>query len=439
MYRRFHYTSPEQLKEAVSELNIPFAESAGALADGSLVLKERPVPNRIAYQPMEGRDGTIDGCPDGMTFYRYRRLAAGGPGLIWVEACAVRLEGRANPRQLWLHRHNVESFRALTEDIRKVAMRECGITPILILQLTHSGRYSKPSGTPKPMVMYNNPLFEGTSPLTPGHIVTDDYLQELEEEFGRAAALAEQAGFDGVDIKACHRYLLSEGLSAFLRPGKYGGSFENRTRLLLNCIRAAKAAVSSRFIVTTRLNFYDGFPHPYGFGVAEGGSLTPDPAEPIRLIKQLHEEFGMELINITAGNPYVNAYVNRPADVPQNLATQRPLDGVAFLLDCARQAQQACPDMVVIASGLSYMRQFGALVGAGLIEQGFAKMAGFGRMTFAYPHLARDIVQSGQLNPDQCCIACGKCSELMRNGHPPGCVVQDRVYREAYKKLKALP
>lgn len=436
MYNRFHYPTIEALRTEAAVFGLPLAERIDRLTRDDLVIGGRRLANRIGYQPMEGCDGTPDGRPGELTIRRYRRFAAGGPGLIWIEAVAIRPEARANPRQLYLSPETLDSFRALFADIRETAQREAGVQPLLIVQLTHSGRYSKPEGHPAPLVMVNNPVLEGANPLPESCVLSDDYLMALEEDYGRAAALAEQAGADGVDIKCCHRYLLNESLSAYTRPGRYGGDFENRTRLYLNAVRAAKAAVSAGTIVTSRLNVFDGFPHPFGFGVAPGGSLDPDMREPLRLIETLHRELGMELLNVTAGNPYVNAYVNRPADVPQNRRTQHPLDGVARLLDCSATVQQAFPELRVMASGLSYLREYAGLVGEAMIREGKAAIAGFGRLAFAYPSLARDLCTEGRMRPEQCCVACGKCTELMRAGGTPGCVVRDAAaYGPLYRQL----
>ncbi len=196
--------------------------------------------NRIAIQPMEGCDGTRDGKPDELTIRRYDRFARSGAALIWEEATAVCEEGRANPRQLWIKKENVAAFQEMNQRIREISFRENGFVPKIIMQATHSGRYSKPNGTPEPIIAYQNPLFEKENPIPAERVISDEALDRLAEQFGKAARLAEQAGFDGIDIKACHRYLNCELLSAYHRPGRYGGSLENRTRLLREGIQNAK-------------------------------------------------------------------------------------------------------------------------------------------------------------------------------------------------------
>jgi len=433
--QRFHFHSLKELHETIQQekLDLPLSDNIGLL-DSPLKINNWQLPNRIVFQPMEGCDGTASGQPGELTIRRYQRFASGGPAIIWMEAVAIVPEGRANPRQLFLSEENLDSFKRLITNTKEISRDENGYEPKVIVQLTHSGRYSKPNGTPHPLIAYNNPLFEGQSPIPQEQILSDDYLKGLEEAFGKAAHLVEQTGADGADIKCCHRYLLCELLSAFNRKGEYGGSFENRTRLYRNAITAAQADVSSNFMITSRLNAYDGFPYPYGFGVREGNGLQPDLTETLQLVKILVEQMKMPLLNITAGNPYVNAYVNRPSDVPDNLSVESPLTGVTRILNCCSTIQTAFPKLNVIASGLSYLRQYSPYVAAGMIEQGRMSLAGFGREAFAYPTMLHDL-RKGGMDGVKCCIACGKCSEMMRAGTVTGCVIRDsEVYAPIYKE-----
>lgn len=421
---------------AEKEITLPFSTNTALLAQPLTLPKSgRTIPNRIAIQPMEGCDGTASGAPDRLTLERYGRFARSGAGLIWMEAVSVWPKARANPRQLMLTEETLPDFQRMIEQMKRDCQAANGFEPIIIMQATHSGRYSKPTGKPDPIIAYNNPLFEKDAPLPPDHIISDEELMRLEERFGEAAALARRAGFDGVDIKCCHRYLNSELLSAYERPGLYGGSFDNRTRLLRNSVAAAQAAVPGSFIVTSRLNIYDGFPYPYGFGVSPEGGLEPDLSEPRRLIGILHEQMGVELLDLTMGNPYVNPHVNRPYDQGPYPPPEDPLAGVERMCRGIGEMQRAFPKLAVISSGLTYARQFSANVAAGALEQGMCSLAGFGRMSFAYPDFARDILYHGGMKPEKCCILCSKCSELMRHGSMAGCVIRNpEVYLPLYRK-----
>ncbi len=395
------------------------------------------LPNRLACQAMEGCDGTAGGSPDTLTKRRYQRFAEGGAGLIWFEATAVAKEGRANPRQLYINEENLDDFKRQVAAIKEAALKANGYAPAVIMQATHSGRYSKPNGIPEPLIAYHHALFEKDVPISDDRIVSDEYLDRLRDQLIHAAALAEQAGFDGVDIKCCHRYLNSELLSAYQRSGRYGGSPENRSRLLRESIQGSIARCSKDFTVTSRLNVYDGFAYPLGFGVAADGSLDFDPSEPEWLIKELYS-YGVRLLNITMGNPYFNPHVNRPFMSGGYQAKEHPLEGVARMLRGTAQLKEQLPEMKLLCSALSYLGVAAPQVAAGFIAEGGFDLAGFGRTVFAYPDFARDILKNGEMDPKKICLCCSKCTEIMRcPSGTPGCVLRDaETYLPIYKELK---
>ena len=423
----FHYSTLNDVIKEAEKLNVflPVNEKTDVLFS-PLSLGAHTAQNRIAFQPMEGTDGTEDGAPGELTCRRYRRFAQGGPGLIWFEAVATLPQARASAHQLWLTEKNVDAFRRLLDEMREICLRENGYAPLIVMQATNSGRYSKPHGFPEPLIAYHCPPLEDT-PLGSERIVSDDGLKRFEEAYEASARLCQRAGFDGMDIKCCHRYLACELLSAYTRPGPYGGSYENRTRFLKNCYRAAQAAVAGPgFFLTSRLNVYDGFPYPYGFGVNERDGLQPDLEEPIRLIGELKEEFHIPVINVTMGNPYKNPHVNRPYDHGNYVPNEHPLEGEGRMMRGVSEIQRALPQVPVIGSAFSYLRQWAGDLAAGMVGGGHCAMAGFGRLAFAYPGFVRELKETGRLNPKRACVTCGGCAALLRAGTPAGCVVRDR-------------
>ncbi len=416
-------------------LNLPYSEDTSVLAK-EYKIGNKVISNRLACQAMEGCDGTPDGSPDTLTKRRYRRFAEGGAGIIWFEATAVLEEGRANPRQLYITENNLDNFKAEVEVIKEAAIKENGYAPLVIMQATHSGRYSKPNGTPAPLIAYNNPVFEKGNPISSDRTVTDEYLDRVGEALVKGALLAEKAGFDGVDIKCCHRYLNSELLSAYNREGKYGGSLENRTRLLRESVKGAVESCSGDFIVSSRLNVYDGFEYPYGFGVSKDGGLDFDASEPDWLIKKLYD-YGVRILNITMGNPYFNPHVNRPYAQGGYEAPEHPLEGVARVLNGTAKLKELNPDMALICSAVSFLGTAAPNVVSTYIKDNKFDFAGFGRTVFAYPDFAVDILKNGGMDKNKICICCSKCTEIMRKpGGTPGCVIRDRdTYLPIYKKL----
>ncbi len=431
------YTSIDEFNNQNLELGtgLPFEQDTEILKT-PLNICGKTVPNRLVCQAMEGCDGTADGSPDTLTKRRYERFAKGGAGLIWFEATAVMEEGRANPRQLYINENNIDNFKRQVEEIKETAFKTNGYEPIVIMQATHSGRYSKPNGTPEPLIVYNNPIFEKDNPISSDRIVTDEYLDRVGDALVNGATLAEKAGFDGVDIKCCHRYLNSELLSAYNRKGRYGGSFENRTRLLRESIKGAIDSCSKDFIVSSRLNVYDGFHYPYGFGVSENGGTDFDITEPDRLIKELYK-LGVRILNITMGNPYFNPHVNRPYAQGGYEPPEHALKGVARILKGTAKLKELNPQMAIICSAVSFLGVAAPNVVSAFIRDNKFDFAGFGRTIFAYPDFAKDILKNGKMDKNKICICCSKCTEIMRTpGGTPGCVIRDKdIYLPIYKGL----
>ncbi len=394
----------------------------------SMRIKNVTIPNRVVLQPMEGCDCNTDGSPSQLTIEKYYRAARSHAGLIWFEANAVCPEGRTNPRQMMLTRENLPAFRELVDNIRTIAEAECGIRPVLILQLTHSGRQSI-----TPMVAYRHPLYEERRPATDEQIVTDEYLDTLPDRYVASALLALEAGFDGVDVKSCHGYLFQELLSAFSRPGRYGGSFENRTRLYLNCLSAVKAVVPEDCLVTTRLSVSDMVPKPYGFGTTEENELDLD--EPDRLIGRM-VDMGLDMLNVTIGNPYYNPHINRPYRKGGYLPPETPDVGLARFVAVEKHIKEVFPNLPVVGSGLSYYREDLMVQAETQVSEGVCDLVGFGRMWLAYPEFYRDYVK-GSFSPKKTCLACSKCTELMRAGRVSGCAVYNEYYRNLYKEIRA--
>ncbi len=421
-------------QNSILDTALPFSENTDILKT-QLTVGNKTIFNRLACQAMEGCDGNPDGTPGELTLRRYDRFAQGGAGLIWYEATAVMEEGKANPRQLHINSGNVDAFSRQVERIKEAALKKNGKEPVVIMQATHSGRYSKPEGTPAPLIAYNNPIFEKDNPIDKSRIVTDEHIDRVKEALISASALAERAGFDGVDIKACHRYLNCELLSAFTRDGRYGGSFENRTRLLRESILGAMEVTDKNFLVTSRMNVYDGFPYPWGFGVKENDGISMDLSEPVKLIEMLYS-YGVKILNITMGNPYFNPHVNRPFAKGGYTHEEHPLQGVSRMLHGISEIKHAVSDIKIISSALSYLGVAAPHVAAGFIADGGFDMAGFGRTIFAYPDFANDIKSNGCFDKNKICICCSKCTEIMRTpGGTPGCVIRDKdVYAPIYLK-----
>ncbi len=438
----FRLRGIDDLRRLSEQLNVPVE----AIEDVSILAEpvragELVIPNSLAVHPMEGCDGDSQGRPGKLTLRRYERFAAGGAGLIWAEATAVVPEGRANPRQLWIHRANKKSFAAMVKMMRQTATKSMGPShqPVIVLQLTHSGRYSKPQGAAHPIIAQRDPYRDALVPQQKPNpnaksripddwpLVTDDYLDKLQDAYVEAARTAFEAGFDAVDIKSCHGYLINELFGCRDRKGRYGGSFENRTRFPLEVIDKIHKELGASAVVVTRLGIYDAIPYPFGWAVDKDDYTRPDLTEPKRLIALL-QEHGVNLINVTVANPYYNPHVGRPFNEPivgGYEEPEHPLVGVSRLVNLNAEIQKTFPNIATVGTGYSWLRTLFAHVGAANKAKGLTTLVGAGRMAFAYPDFAKDIITKGRMYQEKVCVSCSACTQIMRDGGMTGCVVRD--------------
>ena len=420
------------------------------------------VGNSIAIHPMEGCDSTPDGRPGELTGRRYERFAAGGAKLIWFEATAVREDGRANTRQLWLHRETAGGFARLLEMIRRVHREHYGSADDLLVpvQLTHSGRYS----VPERIIAYHHPLIDwktNTPPDCP--VISDGELERLEDDYAGAARLAVEAGFRAIDIKVTHGYLLSELMGAKVREGRYGGPLENRTRFVRNVIGKIRALAGNRLMLCMRLGCYDGVPYamdratglgvpmeyplPYahGFGVDPNDPLREDLSEVKEAIAWFRE-WGVELLNVSMGSPYYNPHIGRPFEKPDEgnyEQPEHPLLGVDRHFRVAGELQRAFPDLPMVGTCYSWLQKYAIHAGARNLADGTIRIFGMGRNALAYPGFARDALEKGELDEQRVCKTVTFCTYLMRQKNhplgqfPTGCVPFDKeVYGPIMKQAR---
>lgn len=420
--------TPAELAEAMRKLNldIPIGDDLSPLSR-RVALGKRTLANSVAINPMEGADARINGEPGEPAFRKYGRLAAAGPGIYWFEACAICEDGRGGPHQFFINRDSIGGFAKLTAHVDKVCRDRHGYAPYKVLQFSHAGRSSHDlHGEPKPLSVCANPYLDKYTPNL--KIVTDEYVDRLIEKAADAAILAMEAGFDAVDLKLCHDFLLREFLSAYTRPGRYGGSFENRTRFYFSCIDRIRARTGGRIDIAVRINAYDSMPYPYGWGMDQTGVMREDLAEPIRLIRMLANT-GIRLFSISTMFP---RYAPRGAGYPANFAPDAkvmPYEGASLLLEVTRRIKRMVPGAVIVSAGLSWFEQFAANVGAGGICQGWFDIAGYGRQALASPDFIESILAGRIPAPETACRTCDSCFRCLELGWPAGCAAHDPLYR----------
>ncbi len=412
----------------------------------------KPIGNRFCILPMEGWDGTRDGQPSELTRRRWMNFGRSGAKLIWGgEAVAVRHDGRANPNQLWMHDDSLASIERLRTSLVDAHQSPFGQTDDLLvgLQLTHSGRYCQPNekGKPEPMIAYRHPHLDRRLKLNDDYpVLSDDDLRHLVDDFVRAAGMAQRIGFDFVDIKHCHGYLGHELLSGVDRPGRYGGSLENRGRWLKEIIDGVRAEAPG-LEIGVRISAFDSAPFapgPDGIGKREettstyrfafGGDSTGvgiDLSETMTLVGWL-QDWGVRLLCVTAGSPYYVPHIQRPALFPPSdgyLPPEDPLVGVARQIDATAAIKKAFPSMIVVGSGYSYLQEWLPAVGQRVLREERADSIGLGRMVLSYPELPADVLAGKPIDRKRLCRTFSDCTTGPRQGLVSGCYPLDPFYK----------
>lgn len=421
----------------------------------SLAYRGRTIGNRFAILPMEGWDAETTGMPSDLVRRRWQNFGRSGAKLIWGgEAAAVRPDGRANPNQLIINGDTVAAVAELRAELVHTHEADFGRSDDLLvgLQLTHSGRFARPADKKRmaPQILYHHPLLDGKFGLDDTYpLLQDDEIDALIEDFVRAAVLAQQAGFDFVDVKHCHGYLGHEFLSAVDRPGKYGGSFENRTRFVREIVGGIRTAAPG-LDIGVRLSAFDFIPfqpdlanaregraaeyngrYAYAFG-GDGSGVGIDLAEPLAFLDVL-AELGIQLVCVTAGSPYYNPHIQRPALFPPSDGYQPPEDplvGVARQIEATAALKAARPEMIFVGSGYSYLQDWLPNVAQAVVREGGADFVGLGRMVLSYPDLPADVLAGRKMQRKRICRTFSDCTTAPRNGLISGCYPLDPFYKE---------
>jgi 2,4-dienoyl-CoA reductase-like NADH-dependent reductase (Old Yellow Enzyme family) len=405
------------------------------------------IGNRLTIHPMEGWDGTPDGRPSSLTIRRWQHFGASGAKLIWGgEAVAVCEDGRANPNQLWINSRTIGDIEKLRNTLVAEHRRNVGSDDGLLigLQLTHSGRFSHGG----PRILYHHPLLDKRLRLPKDYpLLTDGEIRELIEQFHDAARMARAAGFDFVDVKHCHGYLGHEFLSAHTRDGDYGGSFENRTRFLREVVEGIRGqapglGIAVRFSAFDTVPFNRSgepdlpdtlVPYRWGFGVHPMDPTSPSLEEPLRFLALL-EQLNIKLVNVTAGSPYYNPHVQRPAMFPPSdgySPPEDPLAGVARQMKFTQALKSRFPGLFFVGTAYSYLQEFLPYVAQAAVREGWVDSVGIGRLVLSYPEFPKDLLAGRPFRRKLFCRTFSDCTTGPRKGLPSGCYPLDEFYRNS--------
>ncbi|MYW21245.1 2,4-dienoyl-CoA reductase [Streptomyces sp. SID2955] len=308
----------------------------------------RVLGNRIAKAAMEENMAGDGQLPDRELFGLYRRWAAGGAGLLITGNVMVHAEALTGPAGVVLDEAApLEPFAEWAE-----AGRSGG--GAIWMQINHPGRQI---GSDMPGVVWGPSAVAVDLGRHSGRFgrpvaMTPEQIQATVTRYAVTAQRAEQAGFDGVEVHAAHGYLLSQFLSPLVnkRTDQWGGSLENRARMLLDVVRAVRAAVSPSFAVAVKLNSAD---------FQRGGFDADDARQVIEMLAPLV----VDLVELSGGSYESPAMSGRPADA-------RTQAREAYFLDLARDLVTTSPLPLMLTGGITRRATAEQVLGSGVAVVG---------------------------------------------------------------------
>lgn len=356
----------------------------------STVINGLVLPNRFIRSATYEGLAEVDGSVTQALIDLLIRLARGRVGLIISSHAYIKPEGQAGPRQLGVYADAlVPGLRDLTRAVHEAGGK-------IVLQLAHSGGFADPKLTGRPALAPSTA--EGIYKNQPKEITLTD-IREVTEAFGLAAARAREAGFDGVQIHAAHGYLLSQFISPLLnrRPDEFGGTLENRYRVLGEVLKKIRAAIGRDFPVLIKLNSRD---------FLEGGLGLEDSLEiGVRL-----QEDGLDAIELSGG-----------ILISKNLSPSRTgiitEEKEAYFSEEARTFKKKISLPLLLVGGV---RSFA--VAERIVDQGVADYISMSRPFIREPELVRRW-ESGDRRPASC-LSDNQCFRTIRSDEGLYCAVE---------------
>lgn len=351
-------------------------------------LNDVSVRNRLVAQAMEINSADAGGGVSEKILSRYNKLARGRWGIVFVEAISVTDTSLARKHGLVMTRENFGGFKRLVEEFKGKDDKA-----LIMLQLTHAGRVAGDFST-------KACIYKDSSTDIPELGVAE--LDRIKDDFIKACGLAREAGADGVDIKACHGYLLGEMLRPFnRRRDMYGGDAVNRARLICDIIKEAKSNYPG-LIIGSRISFYEGIRG--GCGTSSAKEVIENPDDIIETTGFIVSA-GADYINVSAGIPSVTPKLTRPGE-----------DGIFNMYSHFRYAKvlkENFPDTAIIGSAYSAGSSAAAGFADENIGKGYTDFAGFGRQNLADPLFPLKLAEDpGTI---KWCKLCGGCSKLLKS------------------------
>lgn len=309
--------------------------------------------NRVAKAAMEEGMAGSSQLPDERLVSLYRRWGAGGAGLLITGNVMVHAEALTGPGGVVLDEH------APLEPFARWAQAAKADGAAIWMQISHPGRQvqaSMPGVVWAPSAVAVD-LGRHSKRFGRPVAMTEGQIRATVDRFVTTARLAEQAGFDGVEVHAAHGYLLSQFLSPLVnkRTDRWGGSLENRARLLLDVVRRIRATVSPGFAVAVKLNSAD---------FQRGGFDADDAARVIAMLAPL----GVDVVELSGGSYESPAMAGRPIQSPPTRTAARE----AYFLELASELAETSPLPLMLTGGITRRETAETVLSSGVELVGMA-------------------------------------------------------------------
>jgi len=356
------------------------------LAIGSMTLANRFVRS-ATWEALAGADGSVSERLADMMI----ELGSGELGAIISGHAYVSREGQAGPWQLGIYDNRlVAGLAELTANMKRRGSRA-------IAQLAHAGLVAADALSGLPAIAPSPMAGRGGRPVRE---MTDQDIAALTRAFADAAGRARRAGFDAVQLHAAHGFLLSQFLSPYFnrRTDRYGGSVENRARLLLEVLGATRAAVGDDYPVLVKINAED---------FIDGGFTVNDMVATCRLL----ERAGINAVEMSGGTVAETSRFSACRTETARRPEEEP-----YYRDAARRYKDAIGVPLILVGGI---RSFEAA--EQVVSQGLAAAVALCRPLIAEPGLVRRW-KSGDRSPS-ICTSCNQCFEPASTGEGIRCVL----------------
>ena len=358
-------------------------------------IKSMSLPNRFVRSATWEGMAADDGSCTSKLIETMLELARGGMGMIITGHAFVSPEGQAGPWQMGVHDDK------LLDGLTQMANGVHEFKSKIVMQLAHAGAHAATQLTGQEAL---GPSVKQSEEGPLCREISQEEIAKVIEAFTEGAERAKRAGFDGVQIHAAHGYLLSQFLSPFYnkRTDEYGGSVENRARIVMDILKAIRQVVGESYPVLVKMNSDD---------FVEGGFSSQEMIETASLL----DNAGIDAIEMSGGNL---AYSGKLSPVRAGKFDSPEKE--VFYREAAKQYKQKMNVPLILVGGIRSLE-----TAESLIEEGIADYISLSRPLIREPHLVNRW-QSGDTAPATC-LSDNLCFKPAMAGKGVYCLTEERI------------